>query len=419
MVENPVAKFAIQKDSDPSQGDFFWNGGPIPLSHSTWFVSAFSGVTAFDTDEGLVLVDSGTIFHGPIINEKLRTVTNSAVHTAIFTHGHVDHAFGLSAFIGEDDAAPSVLAHEGTLERFKRYAKTSDHNSALNARQFGGSVEANSGVEFAAPLIMPTTVYDERLDIVVGGIDFELHHARGETDDHTWVWCPSQRVLCTGDLVIWSVPNAGNPQKVQRYPSDWTTALREMAALKPLSLAPGHGPPIVDDPDKIQALLIETADFLDLLVERTLAAMADGAPPHVDIIHSVDLPESSSPWLQPVYDEAEFIIRNIIRFYGGWFSGRPSELKPATRDSQATVVAELAGGSAALLAKAQELANDHKLREACHIADFALEADPGNSEIQEGVAAIYETRAEHETSLMAINLYRSASAYALQGRPYR
>ena len=36
-------------------------------------------------------------------------------------------------------------------------------------------------------------------------------------------------MLHPGDLFIWAVPNAGNPQKVQRFASDWAAALREMA----------------------------------------------------------------------------------------------------------------------------------------------------------------------------------------------
>jgi len=55
---------------------------------------------------------------------------------------------------------------------------------------------------------------------------------------------------------------------------------------------------------------------------------------------------------------------------------------------------------------------------ACHLADYALEASPDKADVQSAVAAIYERRAEAETSLMAINLFRSAAAYAREGRPY-
>jgi alkyl sulfatase BDS1-like metallo-beta-lactamase superfamily hydrolase len=252
----------------------------------------------------------------------------------------------------------------------------------------------------------------------VGGITFELFHARGETDDHTWVFCPDRGVLCPGDLIIWAVPNAGNPQKVQRYPWDWAQALRAMAAKQPRTLAPGHGGPVVDDPALVARILLETADFLELIVERTLAVLEAGSPPHVDVVRRVELPRSESPWLQPIYDEAEFIVRNVIRYFGGWYSGRPSELKPAPRAAVAGSLAGLAGGADVLVAEARRRADAGDLVLACHLADYALEAAPDDAGVQSAAAELYDRRAEAETSLMAINLFRSAAAYAREGRPY-
>ena len=100
--------------------------------------------------------------------------------------------------------------------------------------------------------------------------------------------------------------------------------LREMAAKAPNALCPGHGGPVIGEQEKIVHMLTETATFLDTVVSRTLAAMENGSPPHVDIVTGIELPKSQSPWLQPVYDDTEFLVRNVIRFYGGWWSGRPS-----------------------------------------------------------------------------------------------
>ncbi len=75
-------------------------------------------------------------------------------------------------------------------------------------------------------------------------LDFELHHAKGETDDHSWAWLPQHKAICAGDFFIWVFPNAGNPQKVQRYPLEWAAALREMAARGAELLLPAHGLPI-------------------------------------------------------------------------------------------------------------------------------------------------------------------------------
>ncbi|MBV8449132.1 MAG: hypothetical protein JO124_14220, partial [Hyphomicrobiales bacterium] len=58
------------------------------------------------------------------------------------------------------------------------------------------------------------------------------------------------------------------------------------------------------------------------------------------------------------------------------------------------------------------------LRLACHLADYALEAEPVDSEVQKGVAALYERRADAEGGLMSENLFRSAAVYAAKGRPF-
>lgn len=420
MCMNPRDRFHELHGKTPEEAKFFWTGGPIEVAERTSFVSLFSGVTAFETDAGLVLVDTGLRDLAGGIAALLRQRTAAPVHTAIYTHGHVDHAFGLASFLLPDQAPPRVIAHRNVVARFERYVKTPRHNAALNARQFDGSVPAHNQVldTFGYPKHPPTDLFDDALEIEVGGVRFEIHHCRGETDDHAWVYCPSLGVLCPGDLLIWGVPNAGNPQKAQRYPWDWARGLREMAALAPRSICPGHGGPVIQDPDLAQRMLLETAEFLELIVERTLTLLEDGSPPHVDVVRRLELPRSSSPWLQPVYDEAEFIARNVIRHFGGWYSGRPSELKPAPRRDLGAEVVALAGGVEALLSRASDLSTqgDHPL--ACHLADFALEACPDRDDVRRIVAEVYQRRAASETSLMAVNLYRSASAYALAGRPF-
>ncbi len=425
MAIDPVSAFANNRGKSPEEAKFLWSGGPVDVDDRTFFASMFSGVTAFDTDEGVVLVDSGLKRIGPLLAAQIRQKTDRPIHTAIFTQGHVDHAFGLAAFLKDGQSPPRIVGHRAMPARFARYRRTAGYNRAINARQFGATVRAESGAlaedydTFGTPELPPTELYEERLDLEVGGVRFEVHHCRGETDDHSWVFCPDRRVLCPGDLFIWGVPNAGNPQKVQRYPWDWASGLREMAARDPHSMCPGHGGPVVNDPALIQRMLLETADFLDTIVERTLDALNEGAPPHADIVHRVRLPESDSPWLQNVYDDAEFIVRNVIRYYGGWWNGRPSELMPPRRSSLALEVASLAGGAKKLMERAEKLQRDGMMRVACGLADFALEASPADAEVRARVAALYRARAATEESLMAINLFESAAAYAEEGRPFR
>lgn len=412
-------------DIDPFETDMFERlDGVREVAEDTYYHSYFSSVTAFDTDEGLVLVDTAVEQASPRVAEDLREVTDAPVHTAIYTHGHLDHAYGLEHFLAEDQDDPRVLAHENVPDRFARYARTAGHNEAVNARQFGGTADAtgdladDSGSRFRAPDYPPTVTYEEGVTLSVGDLTFEIHHGKGETDDHSWVYCPERGVLCSGDFHINVAPNAGNPQKVQRYPWAWADTLQEMAALGPRHLCPGHGEPVVDGPDEIQDRLLDSAAYLEAVVEETLEALNDGSPPHVDIVHEVDVPTYDAPWLAETYDEGEFIARNVIRYYGGWWSGRPSELKPAPRAALAEELADLAGGAQTLADRALALAGSD-MRLACHLADYALEAAPDNETVQEAVASVYERRAAAEENLMSGNLYSSAAEYARDGRPFR
>ncbi len=424
MPVNMMEKMAEMRGKPPEEALFFWSGGPVEIAERTWFQSLFSGVTAFETDEGIVLVDSGLYALAPQMAQQLRQKTQAPIHTAIFTQGHVDHAYGLQSFLAEGQGPPRIIAHKAMPARFARYALTAKHNAALNARQFGGTVNAaeDNPERFRSfsepPTLVPNLLYEDRLDIRVGGVDFEIHHCMGETDDHSWIYCPARRVLCPGDLFIWGVPNAGNPQKVQRYAASWANGLRVMAGKNPASLAPGHGGPCAGNEQQVRQMLTETADYLEAIHTRTVAALNNGSPPHADIVHDVAIPHSDSPWLTPVYDDPEFIVRNIIRLYGGWWNGRPSELKPARRDALASAIAGLAGGAENLAQKAQELAKQDP-RTACHLADYALEAEPDNNRVQEIVSALYQDRADGERSLMAVNIFESAASYARQGRAFR
>lgn len=379
------------------------------LAPGVAFFKAFVNVTAVKTGEGLVLVDTGS-YH-PVSHkisfDAVRRWNGERVHTAIYTHGHVDHAYGLPPFLEEAKTrawqAPRIVGHVNVLPRMRRYVETAGYNTIINTRQF--AMPTQWPVEYQAP----TDTYAERLALSVGGTRFELHHARGETDDHTWVWLPDTKTLCTGDLFIWAAPNAGNPQKVQRYAAEWAMALRAMAALGPELLLPGHGLPIAGAA-RVREALTDTAAYLESLVRQTLERLNAGETIY-EILQAVRPPAEleAKPYLRPVYDEPEFIVRNLWRCYGGWYSGVPSELKPAPRQALAREVAALAGGLEKLLARAQALLAAGDARLAAHFVDWAADAEPASREAHALRAAVYKKLLEDSTSTMSKGIYGAAA----------
>ena len=400
-----VADRLWRGDLDTSEFHPFRQFGDIAvMGEHTAFVASFANVSAFRTAEGLVLVDTGSSFLAAAAHESLRTWTDAPLHTAVFTHGHIDHCFGVELYEDENAArglrAPRVVAHEAVPARFDRYRATAGYNSVINRRQFG-----LADFDWPVDYRYPDDTYRDRLDLDVAGERIELHHARGETDDHTWVFIPARRILCTGDLFIWASPNCGNPQKAQRYPRDWAAALRDMVALDAETLLPGHGLPVVGA-DRVRQALGDTASLLEHLHDETLALMNAGASLD-DILHTVRAPATllERPYLRPVYDEPEFIVRNVWRLYGGWFDGNPSRLKPAPDAEVAREIAALAGGTGALVARARAVADAGNLRLAAHLVEWAALADPTNTRAHEERAGVYERRREAETSTMAKGIF--------------
>lgn len=380
-------------------------------------IEAFSHVVTFRTGDGLVVFDTSLeAFAGGVLT-SLRKWSREPVSNIVFTHGHVDHVGGAGAFLKEAEAMgmkrPRVVGHENVSPRFRRYERTNGYNFTINARQFapaeelslnekGGHARRRFGPD---PFVEPDTTFRDTLDIRVGDTHFEMRHAIGETDDHLWAWVPEHKAVCSGDFVTWVFPNAGNPQKVQRYPLEWAHALREMMALEPELLLPAHGLPI-GGKARIRTVLDNIARALEELVRQTLDMMNAGARLD-DIVHSVRLPDDlmNKPYLRPVYDEPEFVIHNIWRLYGGWYDGNPARLKPAPDAALAAELAGLAGGALALSRRAGELADKGELRLACHLAELAVQAAPGSAEAHAVRAAVYGMRRKAESSLMAKGIY--------------
>lgn len=279
----------MKDQAEASHEGLGWSNDPTRVAEDTYFISKISNVTAFDTSEGLVLIDSGMAggsrFNAaPEMASQLREFTDAPIHTAIFTHGHIDHVHGLQHFLTDTQDDPRVIAQAGIERHFDRYERTVGLNETISARQIGGMVDLTQEIvdgetPYRTPDIPPDTLFDDEMVIQVGQVTFRLYHARGETDHQCWVYCPERDVVCSSDLIIRHAPNAGNPQKPQRYPEDWATALREMAAKHPRHLCPGHGAAVVDSPDEIQRVLNDTAAYLESIVNQTLDQLNDGAPP--------------------------------------------------------------------------------------------------------------------------------------------
>jgi len=333
-----------------------------------WFMMAFCNVIVVrvpgksGAKSTLLLIDAGAASAADHIVEILSEhffEKGEFVSHCVYTHGHVDHVGAIPFIEAAQKSAGhttpiELWAHERTAARFRRYAATSGYNARINARQFDVDPELLLPVfEGNRP---PTHEYSRMrgydtatnmFTLTLDGLEIHLIHAKGETDDGTVVYLPKQplcdrAVVCPGDLVINCVPNCGNPQKVQRFPFEWCDSLLAIERLNADVMLPGHGP-VAATSSLVREVVSESRAFLNDICHQTLRLLNRNLPLN-EIVHSVQPPKTTKPFLRPVYDDPSFIVRNVYRLYGGWYTGYTPELHPAPHHHHGADLLRLAKG---------------------------------------------------------------------------
>ncbi|RJP27168.1 MAG: MBL fold metallo-hydrolase [Actinobacteria bacterium] len=390
-----------------SQSLFSGEGGMQDFGNGLYMLQLFANICMVETGEGVVLFDLGLPIDGPRIVQELRAVTDMPVRYMIYGHGHADHAFGSRAVL--EDAAerghdkPVIVAHESLPRRFDRYQRMLPYHEHINRIQFG----IPEGIPaFPWDYIYPDEVFRDEMTFCLGDTTFALKHARGETDDHIWMWIPERNAVCASDFWVWSCPNVGNPFKVQRYALEWAQALEDMASLSPELMLPGHGAAI-SGAAEVEEACHTVARALRLLDDQVVEMLNEGKWQE-EVLLSFAWPQefAASPYLAPIYGHPYFVVQALLRQYHGWYDGNPSHLFPAGSGELAAQVLELAGGAGLVLAKARELAEAGKTQLALHVVDYVLDAgaEP-RREALELKTSLLEALAAKERSLIARNIF--------------
>lgn len=218
-------------------------------------------VTVIEQSKGLVVVDAGGAPPaGRNIVKEIRKFSRKPVRYLIYTHYHGDHNLGAGAFLKawphvtiistqstRDDMSGTPMDYiqtysrdyAGEIDFAKQQLKRADLLPEVRAgwQQLvdAGSSIVNGYKNMKAYLATLTfadhlTLEDDETPVEV------MYLGLANTNGDAVVWAPTEKVLCTGDIVVEPLPYAA-----ASYPTSWIQVLDKVAAYDFAYLIPGHG----------------------------------------------------------------------------------------------------------------------------------------------------------------------------------
>lgn len=157
----------------------------IYIFTSDRYIEVTAGVIV--TPEGCVIVDTLPF---PEESRQLLAFAQKAsrpgVRYVVNTHYHADHTYGNCFFNGTP-----LLAHEETRRLLLKIG-----DGALREAQEETPELTQVSIR------VPGIIYRGRLDIRIGNLTIELHHAPGNSPDGTMVYITEEKVLFAGDAMM-------------------------------------------------------------------------------------------------------------------------------------------------------------------------------------------------------------------------
>lgn len=216
----------------------------------------------------------------------LRSLTGKPISAIVATHYHDDHMGGTQTFL-KDSPKAELIAHETSPKAIQELLKpartemieiapqmskylrelmdkgksvggwdiadeerTSYQNDIRIAERYGREMPD-------IPLPSPTRLVKDKLVLSRGSRTIEiLHLGAGHTPSDMVVFLPKEKVVATGDLLVYPVPLVGGPQSSIKH---WPGTLDKLMDLKASQIVPGHGPVLRDNafPMKMRNLFLD------------------------------------------------------------------------------------------------------------------------------------------------------------------
>lgn len=366
-----VAELGVQ---DPTR-DGLDLTAPIKVTDNIWVAIGFGNTYLVKTSEGNVIIDTSLPNHAQRHVKMLKAVAPGPVKYIILTHGHGDHAGGVSLW---KEPETKVVAQKNFAE-FQHYqARLGGFYAWRNAAQFGAGIGARAAITGSGRGNYPATIvanvlFDQKYEFQLGGVKFEVHATPGETYDHATVWIPQWKAAFVGDNFYGSFPNIYTLRGTQpRWALDYVNSINTVLSWKPEILTPSHGRPVFGNA-AIAAAMTKYRDAILYVHDATVRGMNEGKDVFT-LMRDIQLPPELR--VGEGYGTLSWSVRGIYEGYVGWFLCNPATMYSAPPKAVYPDLVRLAGGAAKVAAESQRKLADRKWVEALHLADMALASDP-------------------------------------------
>ena len=247
--------------------------------------------------EAVLVVDSGQF---PALTRRMiadiRSKTSKPVRYLVNTHWHGDHNIGNAVYAAEfpglsiistpftrqamNDYVPKMLemqqkAYPRAMERYKKAlqagAKPDGTPMTEQEKRFtsgllevmGGLVPQLQGIGYWGPNV----TFNAQMNIDLGGREVSIFWpGNANTAGDAVVYVPDQKLLATGDILVWPTPYA-----TDSYIASWVNVMDKLLAMDVSTIIPGHGP-VMHDKSYMQTVRRLLADLND----QTGQAVAQG-----------------------------------------------------------------------------------------------------------------------------------------------
>jgi alkyl sulfatase BDS1-like metallo-beta-lactamase superfamily hydrolase len=267
------------------------------------------------------------------------------------------------------------------------------------------------------PVIYPTDFFDTQTSkLTVGGIELEIQHTPGETDDQVIIYYAEKEVVISGDNYYMRFPNLYTIRGTSyRDTYSWFKSVDTMRSYKPKFLVSCHGP-FLSGTETIEKRLAIYRDAIQYIHDYAIRGANLGKTPD-ELVEDFEYPAffKENYDLQEKYGKVSWSIRNVYNGYLGFFDGRAVNLEPLSDKKRAKYIYELIGSKDKLIEKINKANSSGNYQWAAELCDIGLFNFPQDKEIKKLYSKSLENLSLIEKNPIARNYYLS-EAYELSER---